>query len=85
MIGLMLLNLSPAKESNMDKTKVASLFRYSHLPEHLQEVSKSFHDLAMNLVETLPASAELTLAVRTLWEAKNLAVFAKVEQTIPQK
>ena len=63
----------------MDKSKIKSLFRYSHLPHHLQDVSKPFHDLAIHLFAELPASAELTLALRSLWEAKNLAVFAKVE------
>ena len=63
----------------MDKTKVKSLFRYEHLPPHLQEASKPFHDLAMQLVQTLPPSAELTLAFRSLWESKNLAVYATVE------
>lgn len=63
----------------MDKAKIESLFRYAHLPEHLQEMSKPFHDQATRLVETLPPSAELTLAIRALWEAKNLAVFALVE------
>lgn len=64
-------------EQRMDKA--VSLFRYSHLPEHLQAASKPFYDLAVNLVETLPNSAECTLALRSLWEAKNLAVFAAVE------
>lgn len=59
--------------------KVESLFRYKHLPEHLQEASKPFYDLAVHLTETLPSSAEYTLALRSLWEAKNLAVFATVE------
>lgn len=59
--------------------KAVSLFRYEHLPPHLQEVSKPFYDLAVSLVDTLPPSSERTLALRSLWEAKNLAVFAKVE------
>lgn len=67
----------PTFAKRMDKA--TSLFRYEHLPEHLQAVSKPFHDLAVSLVEELPASAECTLALRSLWEAKNLAVFAAVE------
>lgn len=61
------------------KEKIDSLFRYAHLPNHLQEVSKPFHDMAMDLVENTPPSAELTLAIRHLWDAKNLIVFAAVE------
>lgn len=63
----------------MDLKKVESLFRYAHLPEDLQEVSKPFYDQAISLTTFLPASAELTLCLRCLWEAKNLAVFAAVE------
>lgn len=67
----------PTYATRMDKA--TSLFRYEHLPPHLQEASKPFHDLAVHLTETLPNSAEYTLAIRSLWEAKNLAVFAAVE------
>lgn len=69
----------------MDKDKVESLFRYSHLPDFLQEVSKPFHDLALKLITDLPSSAEVTLALRSLWEAKNLSVFAKVETKDKEK
>ena len=64
----------------MDGPKVMKLFRYEHLPERLQAVSKPFHDLAVSLIYNLPNSAERTLAIRSLWEAKNLAVYAKVEE-----
>lgn len=63
----------------MNLAKVESLFRYAHLPETLQEVSKPFYEQAVQLVTFLPQSAELTLCLRALWEAKNLAVFAAVE------
>jgi hypothetical protein len=62
----------------MYEAKVKNLFQYTHLPEHLQNVSKPFHNLALSLIADLPQSAELTLAIRSLWEAKNLVVFAKV-------
>ena len=57
------------------------LFRYDHLPVHLQKASKPFYDLAVTVMDDLPASAERTLCLRSLWEAKNLAVFATVEAT----
>ncbi|AWY09382.1 hypothetical protein vBRpoPV13_25 [Ruegeria phage vB_RpoP-V13] len=66
-------------EYKVRMAKAESLFRYSHLPAHLQEVSRPFYDLATKIVDTLPPSAEATLALRSLWEAKNLAVFAAVE------
>lgn len=59
--------------------KAENLFRYSHLPPHLQEVSKPFFEMATKLVDVLPNSPEATLCLRKLWEAKNLAVYATVE------
>jgi hypothetical protein len=50
-------------------------FRYDHLPAHLQEVSKPFHDLAQRLAETL-SGPEVTRALGDLWDAKNWAVVA---------
>lgn len=65
----------------MTKFEVSKLFRYDHLPPFLQEASKPFYDLAMHLVDTLLPSAELTLAIRKLWEAKNLAVYSATSAT----
>lgn len=70
---------SPESTYAQRMDKVTSLFRYEHLPKHLQEVSKPFYDMAVHLTENLLPSAEVTLAIRKLWEAKNLAVFAVVE------
>jgi hypothetical protein len=53
-------------------------FAYEHLPEHLQEHSKPFGDLARRLVETLPRNPERTMALRKLLEAKDCAVRAKL-------
>lgn len=53
-------------------------FEYSHLPEHLKETSKPFHDLAHTLEESLPANAEKSTAMRKLLEAKDCAVRARL-------
>lgn len=53
-------------------------FTYSHLPEHLQKISKPFGDLANQLVETLPRNPERTTALRKLLEAKDCAVRASI-------
>ncbi|MCG7203947.1 hypothetical protein [Streptomyces arenae] len=50
-------------------------FRYDHLPAHLGEVSKPFHDLAHRLAETL-TGPEVTKALDDVWSAKNWAVLA---------
>lgn len=53
-------------------------FAYSHLPEHLQEVSKPFAELASSLCVTVEAGPERTVALRKLLEAKDAAVRAKL-------
>jgi hypothetical protein len=53
-------------------------FAYSHLPAHLQEISKPFGDLAELIVSTLPSNPERTVALRKLLEAKDCAVRAKL-------
>jgi hypothetical protein len=55
-------------------------FEYSDLPQNLPQnlhaVSWKFHDLAHDLVTMLPASAEVTVGVRKLLEAKDCFVRA---------
>lgn len=54
---------------------VLQFFQWSHLPPHLQAVSRPFADLA-NQVADGPANAETTVALRKLLEAKDAAVRA---------
>jgi hypothetical protein len=52
-------------------------FSYVHLPEgKIRDTSKEFHDLAHRLAYGLPSSADVTYGLRTLWEAKNVFVYA---------
>lgn len=51
-------------------------FAYSHLPEHLQAVSKPFGELAAKIVESCPKNPERTVALRKLLESKDCAVRA---------
>jgi hypothetical protein len=53
-------------------------FEYSHLPEHLQAVSKPFGELAQQICETCEGGPERTVALRKLLEAKDAAVRAKL-------
>lgn len=63
---------------SIEKTPILKFFAYSHLPEHLQEVSKPFGDLAFHLAETLPPGPETTTALRKLLESKDCAVRASL-------
>lgn len=60
------------------KEYLLQFFAYSHLPEHLQAISKPFGELADKIVETLPKNPERTVALRKLLEAKDCAVRAQL-------
>ncbi len=53
---------------------IAKYFAYDHLPAHLQAVSKPCHDLAAQMIATLPDGPELTAGLRKLLEAKDCFV-----------
>lgn len=53
---------------------IMKFFGYQHLPQHLQDFSKPFHDMAQWIVATFPRNAERTVALRKLLEAKDCAV-----------
>jgi len=55
---------------------VLKYFKYDHLPEKLQEVSKPFCELAFNLADDTSSNAETAVALRKLLEAKDCAVRA---------
>lgn len=59
-------------------------FAYSHLPEHLQEVSKEFCELAWYVVENLPRNPERTVALRKILEAKDAAVRARLGHEVKE-
>lgn len=54
------------------------LFRYDHLPEHLQAVSSLFTALAEILIGMMPDDQLLTTALNDLWDSKNRAVMLAV-------
>jgi hypothetical protein len=56
--------------------RMLQFFAYAHLPPHLQAVSKPFCELAVKMVETLPANPERTAGLRKLLESKDCAVRA---------
>ncbi len=57
---------------------IMQFFAYQHLPDHLKEISKPFSDMANQLVDNLPPSAEASVALRKLLESKDAAVRAAV-------
>lgn len=53
-------------------------FSWSHLPLHLQIISRPFGELAEHIVKTLPDNEERTVSLRKLLEAKDAAVRASI-------
>lgn len=64
---------APAEQS---PEPILQFFSYSHLPEHLQQISRPFGELAQQLVKDLPRNPERTVALRKLLEGKDAAVRA---------
>lgn len=55
---------------------IMQFFAYSHLPEHLQAISRPFGEMAEWIAATMPRNPERTVALRKLLEAKDAAVRA---------
>lgn len=62
----------------MNQPKILTFFKWQHLPQNLQLVSKPFANMAELLVEHLPDNEERTVALRKLLEAKDAAVRASL-------
>lgn len=58
----------------MATDRMLQFFEYSHLPEHLQDVSQDFQRLAQKIVENYPQNPERTVTLRKLLEAKDACV-----------
>jgi hypothetical protein len=61
-----------------DEFWLLQFFDYAHLPQHLQEISKPFSELAHLMAHVLPHNPETMMAVRKLLEAKDCAVRAQL-------
>ena len=62
----------------MQKLKMLDYFKYDHLPEHLQDISKPFSELANQIwkshEENQTEIAETKAAIRKILEAKDCIV-----------
>lgn len=63
---------------NQNNIHILQFFAYTHLPSHLQDVSRPFCELAQQVAGGLPDNPERTVALRKLLEAKDAAVRALV-------
>lgn len=53
---------------------LVKFFKFDHLPENLQNISKPFCELANFMDSVLPENDEKRMALRKLLEAKDCAV-----------
>lgn len=65
------------REANIKRDPIMRYFDYAHLPEHLQNVSKHFAELA-DYVVCLPECEQRHTALVKLLEAKDAAVRASL-------
>ena len=63
------------KDLHPSTRAILRFFDYAHLPDHLQEVSAPFHDLAWHFAARFEGD-ELTTSLRKLLEAKDCMVRA---------
>ncbi len=70
-------NHAPVGEQRVEGAPdaIMEFFGYAHLPQHMQEVSKRFAELAA-FICALPRNAERSTALRKVLEAKDCAVRA---------
>lgn len=60
---------------------VEALFTTEHLKSGpVRDEADRWRTMALDTYRALPSTPERTLALRALWEAKNLAVFAMVQK-----
>lgn len=57
---------------------ILRFFHYEHLPPHLQDASRQFCQLALNMAATCPRGPETAAGLRKLLEAKDCMVRARV-------
>lgn len=57
---------------------IIKFFKFDHLPDHLQEISRPIGELAVNMDSSLPNCAEKSAGLRKLLEAKDCFVRANL-------
>lgn len=71
--------MTPREERRPEVQRLWGYFEYSHLPPHLQRVSRHYAVMVDVLLSLLPDSPELTVALRKLLESKDCAVRAALD------
>lgn len=70
--------MSNASDRHPAVQAVLRHFRYEHLPQHLQDISRPLAEIATTMADGLGSDPEVTVGLRKLLEAKDCFVRAKV-------
>lgn len=62
----------------LEQDRMMKWFAFDHLPNHLQQTSKVFYEVAVYINDNLTPGPERTLALRKLLESKDAAVRARL-------
>lgn len=62
----------------MPENPIMKFFEYKHLPPHLQAISQPFGELANQIDQNTPDSAEKSAGLRKLLECKDCIVRASL-------
>lgn len=65
-------------QQSMPVDRMLQFFAYQHLRPDLQAISKPMHDMAVWIINYLPANPERAVALRKLLESKDCAVRAQL-------
>jgi hypothetical protein len=77
-----LIMISDPQPMHPSLRKLVNSFVNPNLPPHLRGISEKYKELVDYLVENCPHNADLTVGIRKLWESKNAAIFALVEDEL---
>lgn len=70
--------MAPVAEHHPEVIDVLRFFEFSHLPPHLQHISRMCAELAHAMAEDLPSTPQLRVGLHKLLEAKDAFVRASL-------
>ena len=65
--------------------KMLVMLEYGHLPAELKYIGRSFYDLGLNVIRTVPDSMERVLALRSLVQAREGTISATEKLRLRQE
>src|SRR5437773_1334655 len=73
------------REGRRSNVEMMVLFEYGHFPAHLRYIGRSFYELALNVIRTVPDSIERVLALRSILQARDGTISATTQLAMRQE